>query len=51
MSEERPPDPRRSMDGGLFKKYPRLSIIIIAAVAYGLMLGMCIIVGILMLRG
>lgn len=51
MSEERQPDTERPSNEGLFKKYPKLSIILIALVAYGLLLGMCIIVGILMLRG
>ena len=36
---------------GLFKKFPNLSIIIIAVVAYGLLFGMCAVVGVLLIRG
>ena len=44
------PDPQET-EQGLFKKYPKLQIIIIAFIAYGLLFGMCAIVGVLLLRG
>lgn len=47
---ERTPDPEQT-EHGLFKKYPKLSIIVIAVVAYGLLLGMCAVVGVLLIRG
>lgn len=36
---------------GLFKRYPKLSIIMVALVAYGLLFGMCAVVGVLLIRG
>lgn len=36
---------------GIFERYPKLSIILIAVVAYGLLLGMCVFVAVLMIRG
>ncbi|CAN5198291.1 hypothetical protein BH24CHL1_BH24CHL1_02990 [soil metagenome] len=36
---------------GLFKRFPKLSIIIVALVAYGLLFGMCAVVGVLLIRG
>lgn len=43
--------PTEEPEGGLFKRYPKLSIIVIAVVAYGLLLGMCAVVAVLMIRG
>jgi hypothetical protein len=51
MSEEPPLEQHREPEPGLFKRYPKLSIIIIAVVAYGLLLAMCAIVGVLLIRG
>ena len=47
---ERPPN-RDDENQGLFKKYPKLSIILIGLLSYGLLLGMCAFIGVLMLRG
>lgn len=51
MSEEDQQPPTPEAEPGLFKRYPKLSIIIIAVIAYGLLIGMCAIVGVLLLRG
>jgi hypothetical protein len=36
---------------GLFQKYPRLGVIIIAMVAYGILIAMCLVVAVLIVRG
>lgn len=36
---------------GLFQKYPKLGVLIVAGVAYALLIGMCAVVAILMIRG
>lgn len=36
---------------GLFQKYPKLGVIIVAGVAYALLIGMCAVVAVLMIRG
>lgn len=43
--------PATDENDGLFKKYPKLPIILIAVVAYGMLLGMCAFVAVLVLRG
>lgn len=51
MNDERPLDKERQQDQGLFKKYPKLSILIIALVAYAVLFAMCAIVAVLLIRG
>lgn len=51
MSDEDQQPQAPEAEPGLFKKYPKLSIIIIAVIAYGLLIAMCAIVGVLILRG
>lgn len=50
MSDPQPTPESEEREQGLFKKFPKLSIIIIAVVAYGLLIGMCAVVGVLLIR-
>jgi hypothetical protein len=51
MSDQLPPDDSTPAEPGLFKKYPKLGVLVIGAVSLALLLGMCVIVGVLILRG
>ena len=51
MSEDMPRDDNDEATQGLFQKYPKLGVILVAGVAYALLLGMCAVVAVLMIRG
>ena len=52
MSEEPQLENTPEPEPGLFKKYPKLPVILVAVVFYAILLAMCAIVGVvLLLRG
>jgi hypothetical protein len=44
-------EPEETGEQSLFKKYPKLGVILVAAVAYAILIGMCLTVLILAVRG
>lgn len=51
MADETRPDHDQESPQGLFKKYPKLGVLLIAGVFYLTLLVMCVIVAVLILRG
>ncbi len=51
MNDQKRAPESENDEQGLFKRFPNLSILIIAFVAYGLLIGMCAVVGVLLIRG
>lgn len=51
MNDQKQTSESEKGEQGLFRRFPNLSIIIIALVAYGLLFGMCAVVGVLLIRG
>lgn len=51
MDDGSPPDEQQDMERGLFQRYPKLGVILIAGVAYAILLGMCAVVAVLIIRG
>ena len=51
MSDDQPVDDSDRNQQGLFQRYPKLGVLIVAGVSYALLIGMCLFVAILMIRG
>jgi hypothetical protein len=47
---EKPVSPK-DPEPGLLEKYPKLGVITVALVAYGILFGMCLLVAVLIIRG
>lgn len=51
MVDDQPEKPSPDEQVGLFQRYPKLGVILVAVVAYGILLAMCVVVAILIYRG
>jgi hypothetical protein len=51
MTDEHRNDEDAEEKHGLFQRYPKLGVLLVAVIAYGILLAMCVIVAILIYRG
>lgn len=51
MTDRETPDSPDQPEPSLFQKYPKLGVIIVALVAYGILMAMCLVVAVLIVRG
>lgn len=51
MADENRPEDDNASEPGLFQRYPKLGVLLVALIAYGILFAMCIVVAILIYRG